>query len=61
MLLLDEPTAALDPASIGRAEALLRDCLAEGMAVLIVTHAIEQARRLAHRSFHLERGKLAAP
>jgi len=61
VLLLDEPTAALDPASIGRAEALLRDCLAEGMAVLIVTHAIEQARRLAHRSFHLERGKLAAP
>jgi len=61
VLLLDEPTAALDPASIGRAEALLRDCLAEGLAVLIVTHAIEQARRLAHRSFHLERGRLAAP
>ena len=61
VLLLDEPTAALDPASIGRAEALLRDCLADGMAVLLVTHAVEQARRLAHRVFRLERGKVATP
>jgi ABC-type iron transport system FetAB ATPase subunit len=61
VLLLDEPTAALDPASIARAEDLLRDCLAEGMAVLIVTHAAEQARRLAHRIFHLEPGKPTTP
>jgi ABC-type iron transport system FetAB ATPase subunit len=61
VLLLDEPTAALDPASIARAEDLLRDFLAEGMAVLIVTHAAEQARRLAHRIFHLEPGKPTTP
>lgn len=61
VLLLDEPTAALDPAATGRAEALLRDCLADGMAVLLVTHAVEQARRLAHRVFRLERGMLATP
>ncbi|MBW8896958.1 MAG: ATP-binding cassette domain-containing protein [Massilia sp.] len=61
VLLLDEPTAALDPASVMRAEALLAGCLAQGMAVLIVTHGVEQARRLAHRIFHLERGKLTTP
>ena len=61
VLLLDEPTASLDPASVGRAEALLAGCLAEGMAVLVVTHAAEQARRLAHRIFHLERGRLTTP
>jgi ABC-type iron transport system FetAB ATPase subunit len=61
VLLLDEPTASLDPASVGRAEALLAGCLAEGMAVLIVTHAAEQARRVAHRIFHLERGMLTTP
>jgi len=61
VLLLDEPTASLDPASVGRAEALLAGCLAEGMAVLVVTHAAEQARRLAHRVFHLEQGKLTTP
>ena len=60
VLLLDEPTASLDPASVGRAEALLASCLADGMTVLVVTHAAEQARRLAHRIFHLEHGKLTA-
>jgi ABC-type iron transport system FetAB ATPase subunit len=61
VLLLDEPTAALDPDSVGRAEALLHGCLADGMAMLVVTHAAEQARRLAHRIFHLERGQLTTP
>jgi ABC-type iron transport system FetAB ATPase subunit len=59
VLLLDEPTAALDPASVARAEALLRARLADGMALLIVTHSAEQARRLAQRVFHLEQGKLS--
>ena len=58
VLLLDEPTAALDPDAVARVEALLGECLARGMAVLIVTHAGEQARRLAHRIFRLEQGKL---
>jgi ABC-type iron transport system FetAB ATPase subunit len=59
VLLLDEPTAALDPDSVGKAEALLRAALADGMALLIVTHAAEQARRLAQRIFRLDGGKLA--
>jgi ABC-type multidrug transport system ATPase subunit len=59
VLLLDEPTAALDPASVARAETLLASRLADGMAVLIVTHSAEQAQRLADRVFHLEDGKLA--
>ncbi|ALK99647.1 ATP-binding protein [Massilia sp. WF1] len=58
VLLLDEPTAALDPASVKRAEDLLAARLAEGMTVLIVTHSVEQAQRLAQRIFHLEHGKL---
>jgi ABC-type iron transport system FetAB ATPase subunit len=58
VLLLDEPTAALDPDAVARVEALLREQLAGGMAVLIVTHAGEQARRLAQRTFRLEQGTL---
>ena len=58
VLLLDEPTAALDPDAVARVEALLRAQLADGMAVLVVTHAGEQARRLAQRVFRLEQGKL---
>ena len=58
VLLLDEPTAALDPDSVARAESLLAARLEDGMAILIVTHSAEQARRMAHRIFRLEQGKL---
>nr|WP_307735821.1 ATP-binding cassette domain-containing protein [Massilia pinisoli] len=58
VLLLDEPTAALDPDAVARVEALLRDRLAQGMAMLVVTHAAEQARRLARRVFRLQNGRL---
>jgi ABC-type iron transport system FetAB ATPase subunit len=58
VLLLDEPTAALDPGGVARVEALLRSCLDRGMAMLIVTHSVEQARRLAHRIFHVDGGRL---
>ncbi|KQY16284.1 ATP-binding protein [Massilia sp. Root133] len=58
VLLLDEPTGALDPDGVARVEALLRNQLAAGMAILVVTHAGEQARRLAQRIFRLEQGKL---
>jgi ABC-type iron transport system FetAB ATPase subunit len=61
VLLLDEPTAALDPDAVARVEALLRDCMARGMAILVVTHAQEQARRLAHRTFRIEQGRLVTP
>jgi ABC-type iron transport system FetAB ATPase subunit len=58
VLLLDEPTAALDPGGVARVEALLRACLENGMAMLIVTHSVEQARRLAHRIFRMDGGRL---
>jgi ABC-type iron transport system FetAB ATPase subunit len=60
VLLLDEPTAALDPDAVGRVEALLRDRLAQGMAMLVVTHAADQARRLAQRVFRLADGRLTS-
>jgi ABC-type iron transport system FetAB ATPase subunit len=58
VLLLDEPTAALDPPSVARAEALLAARLKDGMALLIVTHSADQAGRLAQRVLHLEQGRL---
>lgn len=61
VLLLDEPTAALDPDAVARVEALLREHLGRGLAIVIVTHAEAQARRLAHRILRLEHGRLDAP
>jgi ABC-type iron transport system FetAB ATPase subunit len=60
VLLLDEPTAALDPDAVARAETLLQSCLNGGMAILIVTHSNEQAQRLAHRILRIERGRMTA-
>ncbi len=59
VLLLDEPTAALDDEAVGRVEALLRGLLADGAALLLVTHSLAQADRLAHRRLHLRDGRLA--
>ncbi|HEY0212115.1 MAG TPA: ATP-binding cassette domain-containing protein [Paenirhodobacter sp.] len=48
-LLLDEPTSSLDPDTVARVEALLRDLLAGGMGILLVSHDGAQATRLADR------------
>jgi ABC-type multidrug transport system ATPase subunit len=58
VLLLDEPTSGLDRESIGRVEALLRERLAAGMSILMVTHDPEQAGRMASRRFDLRDGRL---
>ncbi len=47
VLLLDEPTANLDPANVAAIEAAVRDLPERGTTVVIVTHNLFQARRLA--------------
>ena len=49
VLLLDEPTAALDPAAVQAVEALIAAQRRLGLAVLWVTHDAAQARRVADR------------
>lgn len=46
VLLLDEPTGALDTAATAAVEALLRERLAAGLALVLVTHDPAQAARL---------------
>jgi ABC-2 type transport system ATP-binding protein len=58
VLLLDEPTAALDPEATARVEAELRSYLEGGAAILMVTHNPEQARRMGRRGWRMEQGKL---
>lgn len=55
VLLLDEPTSALDAANVARVEDLLRDAMSQGMALLLVTHAQEQARRLGNGTLQVVR------
>jgi tungstate transport system ATP-binding protein len=58
VLFLDEPTASLDPHAKREVEALIAEFAAEGMAVVMSTHNLGQARRLATRVVYLEAGRL---
>ncbi len=63
VLLLDEPTANLDPYNVNLIEDIIRDQRARGVTIVLVTHHIFQARRLADRTGLLLEGRLieAAP
>lgn len=59
VLLLDEPTANLDPYNVGLIEELVRaENTERGTTVVLVTHNVFQARRLAHRTGLLLGGRL---
>ncbi len=57
VLLLDEPTASLDPIAAQRVEALLFELRRE-YAVVLVTHNLQQAARVATRTAFLYQGRL---
>ncbi|MDX1593374.1 MAG: ATP-binding cassette domain-containing protein [Gammaproteobacteria bacterium] len=59
VLLMDEPTASLDPASVVAIETLVNEARDEGTKILFVTHDVGQARRLADDVVFLHRGRLA--
>ncbi len=58
-LLLDEPTASLDPENVGRVESLIQDYQKmHQIPVLWVSHDVRQIKRLAHRHFRMIDGGL---
>ncbi len=63
VLLLDEPTSGLDPDSTRMVEAVLQRRLDDGASILLVTHARDQAQRLAQRGLAVDGGRVveAAP
>lgn len=58
VLVLDEPTAALDQAATKLVEQQLQKFLDSGAAILMVTHNPEQASRLARRTWRMAQGQL---
>ncbi len=59
VLLLDEPTANLDPANVSLIERAVLELNEErGTTVIMVTHNVFQAKRLALRALFLHRGTL---
>ena len=60
VLFLDEPTANLDPSAKKDVETLLADLKAEGITVVMSTHNLGQAKRLASRVVFLDHGAIHA-
>jgi tungstate transport system ATP-binding protein len=58
VLLLDEPTAGLDPAGAKLIEDLIAGVAARGIKVMMTTHDLGEARRLAGEVVLLHRGRL---
>jgi tungstate transport system ATP-binding protein len=59
VLLLDEPTASLDPTAKREVEALIAE-VAEGRTLVFASHNLGQVKRLATRVIYLERGRVLA-
>ena len=59
VLLLDEPTASLDPGATRAVEAIIHEIAAAGVAVILVTHHRGIARRFAEQVLFLDAGRIA--
>ena len=58
ILFLDEPTASLDPAATKAIEDIVRNVTARGVKVVMATHDLGEAKRLAGEIVLLHRGRL---
>ncbi|HBV86187.1 MAG TPA: ABC transporter [Desulfosporosinus sp.] len=60
VILLDEPTVGLDPASARLLKDVLQEMARQGVAVFVSTHILEIAERMCHRVAILKEGQLIA-
>ena len=56
VMLFDEPTSALDPEMVREVLDVMRNLVAEGMTMLIVTHEMGFAKNVANRVFFMDQG-----
>lgn len=58
IILFDEPTSALDPEMVGEVLDLMKEIAKEGMTMLVVTHEMEFAKKVASRVLFVDGGKI---
>jgi ABC-type polar amino acid transport system ATPase subunit len=58
-ILFDEPTSALDPRMAGEVLHVIADLAGEGQTMIVVTHAMSFARRVAHTVHVMHEGRIA--
>ena len=57
-MLFDEPTSALDPEMINEVLDVMVELAREGMTMMVVTHEMEFARKVAHRVIFMDHGEI---
>jgi polar amino acid transport system ATP-binding protein len=58
IMLFDEPTSALDPEMINEVLEVMTDLARDGMTMIVVTHEMGFARRVAHRVVFMDQGQV---
>ena len=58
VMLFDEPTSALDPEMINEVLEVMTDLAKDGMTMVVVTHEMGFARRVAHCVVFMDQGKI---
>jgi len=58
VILFDEPTSSLDPELVGEVLAVMRQVASSGITMLVVTHEMQFARRVANRVIFMEEGRI---
>ena len=58
IMLFDEPTSALDPEMINEVLDVMTDLAKEGMTMMVVTHEMGFAHRVAHRIVFMDEGRI---
>jgi ABC-type polar amino acid transport system ATPase subunit len=57
-ILFDEPTSALDPRMTAEVLAVMTDLAGDGLTMIVVTHAMQFARRVAHTVHVFDEGRV---
>lgn len=58
VMLFDEPTSALDPEMVNEVLQVMQQLALEGMTMLVATHELGFARRVANKSVFLDNGRI---
>jgi ABC-type polar amino acid transport system ATPase subunit len=58
LILFDEPTSALDWEMVGEVLDIMAELASQGMTMVIVTHELQFARRVADRTIVMESGRI---
>ena len=58
IMLFDEPTSALDPEMVGEVLDVMVELAREGMTMMVVTHEMGFARKVANRVIFMDKGEI---